>query len=251
MKMTRRSMTKKFFVLTATTLFLLSSCKIPNLIFSGNLHDNTTVMDAKGRQGWQFNQVISFGDYKTSKITRGWTKGGTWSFVVKFQKAEQKLSFTQNTPFGKSAEVLAVGRFKNTELPLFKDFLSYSFRYENTFAGTVIPNDDESGNWDFVIHDPESGLPNDADCGIIMDNNGDEIIIRGVKKVQGQANWVQLDNYGFEFIRNGQSIGAVSTINNGRVWLKNDIDDNTKLVLASIASSLLVRHSMQESVNNQ
>jgi len=249
--MTKRNLAKKIFALTTITLFLLGSCKSPNLIFSGNLQDNTTVMNAKGRQGWQFNQVISFGDYTTSKIKRGWTKGGTWDFVLKFQKAEQKLSFTQNTPFGKSAEVLAVGRFKNAELPLFKDFLSFSLKYENTFVGTVIPDDDESNNWDFIIHNPESGLPKDADCGIIKDNNGNEIVIRGVKKVQGQLNWMQLDNYGFEFIRNGQSIGAVSTINNGRVWLKNDIDDNTKLVLASIASSLLVRHSMQESVSTR
>jgi len=243
-------MGKKIFTLTAIVLVFISSCKTPGLIFSGNLKDNTKVMEVKGRQGWQFNQKITFGDYFTSKIKRGWTKGGTWNFVVKFQNAEQKLSFTQNTPFGKSAEVLAIGKFKNTELPLFKDFLSYSFKYENTFAGTVIPNDNESNNWDFVIHNPESGLPKDADCGIIRDSNGNEIIIRGVKKVEGQANWVTLDNYGFEFIQNGQSIGAVSTINNGRVWIKNDLDENTKLILASVSTSLLVRHSMQESVNN-
>lgn len=244
-------MRQKIFAITAISLLFFASCKTPSLSFTGNLKDNTTVLDAKGRQGWQFNQVVTFGDYKTSKISRGWTKGGTWDFVVKFQKAEQKLSFTQNTPFGKTAEVLAIGRFKNTELPLFKDFLSYSFKYENTFAGTVIPNSDEKNNWDFVIHNPESGLPKDADCGIIKDNLGNEIIIRGVKKVEGQANWIQLDNFGFEFIQNGKSIGAVSTINNGRVWLKNDIDENLKLVLASVSTSILVRQSLQESVNNK
>ncbi|MCX8492136.1 MAG: hypothetical protein ORN54_13825 [Cyclobacteriaceae bacterium] len=243
-------MTKKTFIISGIIFLLFNACKTPGLIFSGNLKDNTTVMEAKGRQGWQFNQVITFGDYSTSKIKRGWTKGGTWNFVVKFQKAEQKLSFTQNTPSGKSAEILAIGRFKNTELPLFKDFLSYSVKYENTFVGTVIPNQNETKNWDFIIHNPEAGLPQDADCGIIKDNNGNEIIIRGVKKVEGQANWVQLDNFGFEFIQKGQSIGAVSIINNGRVWLKKDINEEIALVLASISTSILVRHSMQESVNN-
>lgn len=237
-------MKKNKLLLGLVLLLGVTSCKTPGLVFTGDLKNNTAVMDAKGRQGWQFNQVIKFGDYHTSPIARGWTRGGTINFFVRFQKAEQKLDFTQYTPDGKTATIAAVSSFKNTELPLLSDFLTYSFNYKNTFVGTIILNGDETQHWDFIIHDPDAGLSKDANCGVARDVNGNEIQILGVKKVEHQANWVQLDNFGFEFIMNGVSVGAVSTINNGRVWIKNDISDELKLVLASLSSSLMVRQNI-------
>ena len=56
-----------------------------------------------------------------------------------------------------------------------------------------------------------------------------------------------MDNFGFEFLHNGHSIGAVSVMNSGKVWIRNDIPSELKLVVSSISTSLLVRHSMQES----
>ena len=232
-------------------LLVLGGCKTPNLILSDDLKTDTSVMEAKGRQGWQFNQVIKFDKYTTSKIKRGWTKGYQIQFILRFEKAEQKLSFTQYTPDSlEKAEVLAIGKFQNTELDLLKGFLSYSVKYVNSFAGTVLPAKKDYQNWEFIIHNPESSLPDDADCGLAKDGNGSEILIRGVKKLEGQANWVQLDNFGFEFIQNGKSIGAVSTVNNGRIWIKNSLSPELKLVIASISSSLLVRHSMKDSFSN-
>jgi len=233
-----------------TIIYILSSCTTPNIIVSDNLKTNTTVMDAKGRQGLQFNQVITFGDYSTSKVKRGWTAGYDVSFVTRFKGAKEKLNFIQFTP-EKRAYVLAVGKFKSTELELLNGFLSYAFQYENYFAGSIIPSETPNDIWEFIIHNPEGGTSGDFECGLAKDKNGNEIRIRGVRKIEKQTNWVKLDNFGFEFIYKDQAIGAVSTINNGRVWIKNDINDDLKLVLSSMSSSLLVRHSMQESVSDE
>lgn len=226
---------------------LFAACSTPNIVVDESLKNNTSVMEAKGRQGWQINQVIKYGDYTTSKVKRGWTSVREINFIARFRKAKQKLSFMQNTPDGLQADVLAVSSFEATEISLLNGFLTYAPQYEDVFAGTILTEEKE---WEFIIHNPEGSLPQDADCGVIRDTKGNEILIRGVKKVEGQANWVQLDNFGFEFIRNGQSIGAVSTINNGRVWMKDNLRPELKLVLSSISSSLLLRHSMQESFDN-
>lgn len=235
-----------FSILAAFTL--LTSCKTPNIAVSEDLKSNTTIMDAKGRHGWQYNQVIRFGDYSTSKIKRGWTKSYNIEFVARFQGAEQKLSFLQRTPDALEAEVLAVGKFKSNEIDLLRGFLAYSFEYENYYAGSIIMAHNKNHIWDFVIHNPEGSSPKYAECGIAKDQFGNEITIRGVKKIEGQRNWAQFENYGFEFSYNGQPIGAVSTLNKGRVWLKNDIHPDLKLVVSSLATSLLVRHSLEEGV---
>ncbi|UTW67251.1 hypothetical protein KFE94_03805 [bacterium SCSIO 12643] len=240
-------------IIGSTTIIIfsiLTSCTTPNIVVSENLKTNTSVMDAKGRQGLQFNQVITFGDYNTSKVKRGWTLGYDISFVTRFKGAKEKLNFIQFTP-EKRAYVLAVGKFKSTELELLNGFLSYAFQYENYFAGSIIPSDTPSDVWEFIIHNPEGGTLGDFECGIAKDKNGNEILIKGVREIEKQANWVKLDNFGFEFIYKDQAIGAVSTLNNGRVWIKNDISEELKLVLSCMSSSLLVRHSMQESVSDE
>ena len=236
-------MKKVNFILSVVLLF--AACHTPNIAISSDLKTNSSVFEAKGRQGLQFNQVIKFGGYTTSKVKRGWTKSSELNFVVRFKKAEQKLSFTQNTPDNKSAEVLAVSRFKSNEIDLLRGYLSYPFDYQNSFAGVIVPNENPDNTWDFIVHNPDASLPKDADSGLIRSKSGNDILIRGVKKIEGQSgSFGQLDNLGFEFIQNGKPIGAVSTMNNGRVWLNNELSAELKLVISSVATSLLVRSNI-------
>ena len=131
-------------ILLSAILLWLCSCKVPAPVatVSSSLYENTTVMQVKGRQGWQINQVIRYGSYTTSRVRRGWTSGYDVSaFVLRFQKAKEKLSFMQTAADGRQAEVLAVSKFQNTEYELLKGFVGYSLKYKNSFAGTVIPTD--------------------------------------------------------------------------------------------------------------
>lgn len=47
------------------------------------------------------------------------------------------------TPYGKQAEILAVSKFQNFELELLNGFLGVPYKYENTFAGSIIPSDNK------------------------------------------------------------------------------------------------------------
>ncbi|WP_196894823.1 hypothetical protein [Aureivirga marina] len=235
--------------LTITALILgfalFSSCKTPNIVLSNDLKQETTIHEVSGRQGWQFNQIIRFGEFKTSKIKRGWNLGYNFPFVVHFQGAKEKLRFEQITPDNQKAEVFCIGEFKSAEIPLLDDFFAISIHHEDYFAGSI---KNEKLNWDFIIYEPDGGSWENTTTGEIVNNHNpkEKIILKAVKKIENQANWINIDVHGFEFIQDGKSIAAVSLLNNGRVWMHNTIDENTKLVVSSVMTGLLVRHSMSE-----
>lgn len=248
---------KKVIFMALLGALTMVACKTPNIAISKQLEENTSVYDVKGRQGWQFNQVINYGEYTTSKIKRGWSLGYDFPFAVRFQKAKEKLSYKQHTPFGTSADVLCIGQFKNTEIPILGNFFGISLDYEDYFAGSV---KNSFLNWDFVVYNPDNNnvfKQNEKakTSGEIInsDNKEERIIIKPVHKVEGQfypKGTEGFNLYGFEFFENGKSIGAVSLVNNGRVWINNDISKDKKLVLSSVMTGLMVRHSMSEGFND-
>ena len=237
---------KHIYTILALIFLSILSCKVPTLLISENLKENTTVLDVNGRQGWQFNQVISFGDYVTSKIKKGWTRSTDFTFIARFKNANKKRSFAQFGPNG-SAEVFCVSKFKSSELDLLDGFLSVPLDYENYFAGSILMDDNAEGEWDFIIYNPEGDITEELKCGKIEDQKGNTILINGIRKLENQSTLFAFENYGFEFLYQGEVIGAVSTLNNGKVWIKNSIDYNFQLVIASVSTSLLVRENLKDS----
>jgi hypothetical protein len=148
------------------------------------------------------------------------------------------------------ADIYAVGKFENSELPLLRGFLNYSLNYKNTFAGTIIPLDVTGNYWDFIIYNMESRMSDNKLCGNAKDSNGNEIIVKGVDRIEGQGSWMQMEFIGFEFFMNGQSIGAVSTLNDGRVWIKDDVKPDIKLAISSLSTALLVKHNLTDTHND-
>jgi hypothetical protein len=236
--------------LLSTLLIASHPVKAQKLILSPELAD-ATEMKVKGRQGWQFNQVIRFGEFSTSKVKRGWTKGYDLGFTLRFQKASEKLSYTQMTPEGKQAEVLAVSRFKSTEYELVRDFLSYPIEQEYTFAGTIIPADTSSSSWEFIVFNPEGTFIRNGDCGKAQNAQGETIFIHGIQQIEGLPKWMTGAYFGFEFIQHGKTVAAVSTVNNGKVWMQEALNPDTRLIVAALTSALLLRHDMTEAVSSR
>jgi len=224
------------------------SCRTAELAVNNDLKNETETYNVKGRQGFQIGQVVSFGDFKTSKVKRGWTSGYSVPFIVKFQGAKEKLSFTQFGSNASSAEVTLVSRFKETEYQPIKEYFSISLKYKNYFAGSVKLTANQE-NWDFIVHNVDGAsrsLRNNSTIGFVR-NNHTQIDISGIRELEGSSSFItQNDVYGYEFQLDGKVIGAVSTINNGKVWFKKDLDDDLKLVLAGISSGLMLRNSVEE-----
>ncbi len=227
----------------AITCSAFTTAAAQDLLLAPGL-DSAIEMKARGRQGWQFNQVIRFGEFCTSRARRGWTKGYDIGFTLRFRKASEKLSFTQQTPDGLDADVLAVSRFKSTELSMARGFLSLPMEYENSFAGSIIPGGDPDRSWEFVLYNPGGSVVKDADCGKARSGKGELIYVNGVQKVEGMPRWMQAAYFGFEFYKDGKAIAAVSTVGNGKVWMLPGLDPETKLVVAAMCSALLLRHEV-------
>lgn len=224
------------------------SCRTAEVAVNNDLKNETEIYQVKGRQGSQIGQVISFGDYKTSKIKRGWTFGYSVPFIVKFNGAKEKISFQQFGANGNSADVALVSRFRETEFQPLEDYFSISLKYKNYFAGTVKLKETED-SWDFIVHNVDGAsrsLSKNSTIGFVRSNT-QKVDIEGIRELEGSSSILtQNDVYGYEFKLNGKVVGAVSTINNGKVWFKKDLNDDLKLVLASVSSGLMLRNHIEE-----
>lgn len=227
---------------------LLISCRTAQVAVDSGLNTNTEVFDVKGRQGSQIGQTIYYGAYKTSKVKRGWTFSYRIPFIATFQGAKEKLSFSQFDSQGNSAEIAVVSRFRETEYEPIKDHFSVSLKYKNYFAGGVQLNQG-SEFWEFIVHSVDGAsrtLSQNPTAGFIR-NGSTKIEITGIRELEGSsALLTRNDVYGYEFRRDGNILGAVSTINNGKVWFKKDLSTETKLVLASVSSALMLRNDVAE-----
>lgn len=217
------------------------ACKPAEVALSPEL--KAKAMPVKGRNGFQIGQTIKFGQYSTGKVRRGWTHGYDIPFALRFQKAREKLSYTQFGPSGAKAEVVCVSKFSNVELPVLGDYFGIPLDYQNFFAGNVSLG---PSNWDFILHNPNGDfLREKASAGFIQHEER-QIDIQAIREMKGQPHWMeQLTVYGHEFVIGGRVVAAVSTVNRGTVWMDETLDAETKLVIASVATGLLLRTDVE------
>lgn len=236
---------KKIFFWLFLSLWIIR-CKTPELGINPEL--KADAMAVKGRNGWLLKQTISYGDFKTDKVRRGWTRSYNFPFFLRFQGAKEKLSFTQFGPNGTSAKVAFVSSFKTVELPLVNSYFNVPVSYKNFFAGTVVLNNGVQ-NWDFIIHNPDGDFMREkASAGMIK--NGTQVVeIHAIRSIKGQPKWLEkLAVYGHEFSQNGKVVAAISNINKGTVWIDPALDSDRKTLIAAVATGLLLRRDMEEAV---
>jgi hypothetical protein len=242
------SQVPKTIIAAAFIAINLCSCRTAELAVNQDLQQNTESHQVKGRQGSQIGQVISFSSFTSSKIKRGWTFGYSLPFIVRFEGASEKLSFSLADTHGKTADVAVVSRFKATEIQPIRDYFSIALKYKNYFAGTVgLQNSEEW--WDFIVHNVDGAsrsLKNNTTVGFAR-NGLTKIEILGIRELEGASPLLtQNDVYGYEFHLDGKIIGAVSVINQGKVWFKKDLDANQKLILAAISAGLMLRSDVED-----
>jgi hypothetical protein len=224
-------------------LFLLSNaCTLPKMLVPDDLASNAQLLPVKGKQGWMIKQKLSFGDYVTDKVKRGWTSSYHAGFVLKFQGAKQKLFFASTAPNGKKTEVFCLNKVKEEELPL-SDWFSIPLSMEDVFSGSIVTGGDA---WDFVVYNPNNRNALQASSGLLR-NGIREITITEVNKMEGKNSALsQFMIYGYVLRENGKPLAAVETINNGRVWLRNDLSDDQRHLLQNMAAALLLRADLNE-----
>ncbi|WP_247237117.1 hypothetical protein [Telluribacter sp. SYSU D00476] len=238
----------RYTLMLAFMALAFTACRTAEVAVTNDLKSVSTEYSVKGRQGFQIGQVLTFGDYTTSKVKRGWTFSYSIPFVARFNGAREKLSFQQFGPGGRSAEVAFVSRFRDVDVSPVREYFSLSTNYRNYFAGGIELSGSKEG-WEFILHNVDGGRTlKNTTLGFIRSNtDGTRITIVGLRELEGGSKLANPTSvYGYEFQLDGQTIGAVSTLNNGKVWLKDNIHPELKLVLASVSSGLMLRHNVEE-----
>ena len=219
----------------------LTTCSTPKMLIDKNLQEEGRVYEVEGRNGWLINQQLSFGEYQTGKVKRSWTKGYDYPFIVRFSGAKEKLSFSLQDDDGNTAEVFCLGKLREQDLMLFHKYFAINLKAKDAFTGSVVVN--ESAVFDFYVTNLNQNNWFKAAKGWIQGEDT-KFEIRPVKKLENSKRALDSQVPGFEFAYNNEVVGAVETLNRGKIWLHNELDEEQKLVLASIAAALLLRSEL-------
>ena len=264
----------------APFLFLLSSCTAVKLSVPSSFSDQATKMPVKGLNGWMVNQQLSFGNYNTSSIKRGWDFTSSVQYT-KFninpeemllkvfdidtdkRRQNQRNKFRYLLEDGNLvAEVFATEKFNEKEL-VYKSNnpwignASKTQRYEYAFSAAILPLTATNNEpWSLVLinrydaaHDTARGLfdrPYVEEEGYAT-NGKENIAIRPLRidKVttkSGKDTKVVGGKIltGYE-LRWDDGVVAIVDIMDNNIWLANNVDAPDKLILSSIASSILLK----------
>lgn len=223
-------------------LLFLASCSTPQMAVDNQLQ-SATAMPVKGRQGWMLNQRLSFGEFTTGKVKRGWLKSYDIPFIVRFSGAKEKLAYDLTDGEGNTAEVFAMGKLREQDLLLFNKYFEVNLNWQDAFSGTVSLNEGRQ-HYDFLLTDLNQNNWFRPAEGFIRYQDG-LIDVQPVGRLANGKRFLGQQSLGFQFVYRGEVAGAVETLNHGRVWLKDGLAPELRLVLSSVAAALLLRSELE------
>ncbi|HEY0677596.1 MAG TPA: hypothetical protein VGD17_04885 [Chitinophagaceae bacterium] len=259
---------------------LITSCTAVKLSVPSNFSGQATKMHVKGINGWQINQKLSFGEYQTSNIKRGWDFTASVQYT-KFRISPEEMllrvfdiTTDKNKNFQRNkfqyliesgnlmAEIYATEKFEEKQLIYksnnpFIGNVSKTNRYEYAFAAAILPiSPQNSAPWSLVLmnkYDIEKDTarklfdrPYVEEEGYATDGK-DNITIRPLRidKVttkSGKETKVFGGKLltGYELQWDGGVVGIIDILDNN-VWIYNDLEPKEKLLIASISSAILLK----------
>jgi hypothetical protein len=257
---------------------LLLSCSAAKVAVPGEFEKAATAMKVKGVNGWMINQTLTFGEYETSPVKRGWDFSSVWQASrISFRPEDQilkvfdintdnrslnersKLQFTIENGKEKAA-VFALEKLSEKQL-VFKNRnprwgeiaattnLQYAFS-----AAIMLVSEKQPEPWQLVmVHKEgrgemveEQGYLTNGDVQFTVETLriGSYINKKGKEqKVLGGPTFA-----GYEIRFEDGVVGVVDLLDN-QVWMVNDLDPAYKMILAAASSSLLLKQ--QKDLSNR
>ncbi len=258
-------------------LVILVSCTAAKVSVPEQFSKEASRMPVKGLNGWMVNQQLSFGNYRTSEIKRGWDFGSSFQHTKMIMKPEEMLlkvfeidtdkrSLSQRNKFQYSiydgrleAAVFAAEKFHEKQL-VYKSSnpwignASKTKNYEYAFSAGILPAGKDP--WSLVIiHKYDS--KKDTAKGIFdrpyveeegYATNGKESIaihplrLDKVKQKNGKETKVFGGSMlsGYELRWDDGVVGIIDILDNS-IWIANNLDDEDKLIVSSVSSAMLLK----------
>lgn len=256
----------RIYVAITVSAFLLASCATMKLQVPAKFAEQATQLHVKGSK----NRTISFGNYQRSQVERGWDQsvipgeGNIQSLFTMREpgisgKAGNKFHFTLTN--GKLSTVVlfkeSIVREKDPKQlqGLRSIAFSRSSNHEYKLAGIIREQETtDTSVWQFYIHTWYDHMHDTTrnifklpftDEERFISNGKETITIRAIRvqTVQGKNKEGDMPIKllsGFEF-RMDDGVVAIVDTRQGDIWLYNDLDDKTKLIITSAATIILHR----------
>jgi hypothetical protein len=122
------------------------------------------------------------------------------------------------------------------------DLFSFTVETKDLFTASIVDSDG-SKIYNLFVANRDDFRKNGKYVGLITSADSEPIMIVPVRKLQHQKT-VGMDVVGFEFKEGQKLIGAVETLNGGRVWIDHSLEDSRKLLLAAASAALLLQSDL-------
>jgi hypothetical protein len=261
------------------SLLTISSCTSIQLAVPEQFSSQATKMHVKGVNGWQIGQRLSFGKYNTSKVKRGCNITSTRQdrnsgitteerILKVFNIQKENTTSNQRTKYqytlqdgNLAAEVFCLEKMTKEELVVRSNirWLGDTYQtknYQYSFSAAILPmtrEDDEP--WQLVLYNNYDrskdtarrllDLPYVEEEGWV--SNGKETItirpirVRNVTTKKGREAQMPVKMLSGYELRIEDGVVAIIDTFDHNIWIYNELDAPTKLVIASIGSALMLR----------
>lgn len=246
----------KVYIVSILILFSGSTFaqKQKNIVIDEQLSANSEPMKVKiGAQIMGKMAKYKFGNFEVVEGKTGWTNSGYNSnfFATKVEK-----SSSQNFWFSLADETqntITVHAALNVKIKTKESFEVFSGFYvgedqellnSHNFSATLYYNSDTTKQW-LLYMLKESGSESEQTGTAFLTDGIRKIIILSATSPKNNGALL-FPPRGYEFVEGGQTLSAVQCFGGGSmglnkvfVWLHNDLDEATKLLLAGAATAIL------------
>ncbi len=254
---------------------IATSCSTAKLAVPEKFTAVSEKMPIKGVNSWVFNQKLSFGKYKTTKVKRGWTSTTEDKYYTLEQRlmkvfnvdnfnsvTQQKNKYRYTIQDGTSeAQVYCLEKMTREDITIRTNTrllgdLSRTNHSQYSFSAAILPMKDTSSEpWQLVVYNTYDrskdtarrlfDLPYVEEEGYVT--NGKETIsikplrITNMTTKNGKESRFPVKILsGYELRIDDGVIAIIDSLSN-QLWVYNELDEQTRLIVAAISSALLLR----------
>ena len=235
--------------MSAVLAFMLAftNCTLPQMALSPELQQNAEELLIEGRKILKPNGNFRIGDYTVANVRRGWKNISGFS-IFSYNNIDARQRYEFSLQDGKGSEWYVHGASK------LKD---KSLRSDTGITIDVGPNMEyyashftspESGQWHLLTIDPGNYMKRKKFEGELSNRRTTYTIVPVYK--YEDTKLPMSDVVGYEFKDGEKVVGAVQVVNNGKVWVSQQLSPDARTVLASGMASLLLYEKLNETVEN-
>jgi hypothetical protein len=254
---------------------MIVSCSTPKLAVPEKFMAVSDKMPIKGVNNWIFNQKLSFGKYQTTKVKRGWTsttERNHYTIEQRLMKvfnldnftsiSQQKNKYRYTIQDGiNEAQIFCLEKMNREELKIkthtrLLGDISRTQNYQYSFSAGILPMKDTAAEpWQLLVYNTYERAKDTArrlfDLPYVEEEgyatNGTETItIKPVRVANMTARNGRQAQYpvkilsGYELRIDDGVIAIIDSLSN-QLWIYKELDEPTRLIVASISSALLLR----------